>query len=106
MTTVPFGSHESMAESRARRIIASSYLPAMYISSSSESYDSPSSPIRYVQLHGSSTAELDKAGLRPFGSPNFITGLAAAVGSEVRFVQPHTVTACRIACPVARDESY
>ena len=98
------------AEYSFRRFIASSYLPAIYIPSLSEKADGSLMPIRYIQLHASSTTDLDEAGLKPFSSPNFITGLAAAIGSEVSvsdniFSEPVSRSTSVVGRPLTLDQA-
>lgn len=69
------------ADTRSRMIV-STYLPSMYIPDRALSL--PTAPIRHVTIHGAQIIDKTVDGAEPLSSPNYVTGLAAALLSNVR----------------------
>jgi len=63
------------------RIIVSTYLPSMYIPD--QPFSSPTAPIRVLSLENGEKISRDLKGVEAITSPNYVTGLAAALLSKV-----------------------
>ena len=63
------------------RIIVSTYLPSMYIPD--QPFSLPTAPIRVLSLENEEKISRDLKGVEAITSPNYVTGLAAALLSIV-----------------------
>jgi hypothetical protein len=64
------------------RMVVSTYLPSMYIPD--RPFSLPSAPVRALQVLNGSKMEHSVKGVEAITSPNYVTGLAAALMSKVR----------------------
>ena len=64
------------------RLAVSSYLPSMYIPD--RPFTLPTAPIRYLAINGDKVVTKEIKCAEPITSPNYVTGLAAALLSRVR----------------------
>jgi hypothetical protein len=64
------------------RMIVSTYLPSLYIPD--RPFTLPSAPIRYSAVEGGHTGQKKVDGAELITSPNYVTGLSAALLSKVR----------------------
>jgi hypothetical protein len=63
------------------RLIVSTYLPSMYIPD--QPFSLPTAPIRVLSLENGEKISRDLKGLEAITSPNYVTGLGAALLSKV-----------------------
>lgn len=80
------------------RIVLSTYLPSLYIPD--RPFSAPTAPIRVLSIQDGKKVEKDLKGVEAFTSPNYVTGLAAALLSKVSIwisnLHPHPVSISRL----------
>jgi hypothetical protein len=65
------------------RMIVSTYLPSLYIPD--RPFSAPTAPIRVLSIENGKKVEKGLKGVEAITSPNYVTGLAAALLSKVSF---------------------